>query len=93
MMFAVAPICKSDNGVMIAECDSKLFKTVQKMGMNVIALDDGIEYLGSVTIPMYATRNGLIEFVARNCALALNVEGRINGREQIVTPNSERKCA
>lgn len=93
MMFAVAPICKSDNGVMIAECDSKLFKTVQKLGMNVIALNEGIEYLGSVTIPIYATRNGLLEFVARNCALAVNVEGTINGREQIMISHSERKCA
>lgn len=93
MMFAVAPICKSDNGVMIAECDSKLFKTVRKLGMNVIALNDGIEYLGSVTIPMYATREGLFEFVIRNCALALNVEGSINNREQTMMPFSRKICA
>lgn len=82
MMYAVAPICKQENGIMIAECDSKLFKTVKNLGMKVIALNEGIEYLGSVTIPLYATSSGLVEFVVRNCALALNVEGTMNTGER-----------
>ena len=82
MMYAVAPICKQQNGIMIAECDSKLFRAVSNLGMDVIALNEGIEYLGSVTIPMYATSEGLTEFVIRNCALALNVDGKPNNRER-----------
>lgn len=93
MMYAVAPICKHENGIMIAECDSKLFKVVSNLGMNVIALNDGIEYLGSVTIPMYATRDGLIEFVARNCALALNVGGRGMKQENVAMAYNKNKMS
>ena len=82
MMYAVAPICKHEKGIMFAECDSKLFKTVNLLGIKAIALDEGIEYLGSVTIPMYATRDGMMEFVIRNCSLALNAEGSLNSVER-----------
>lgn len=93
MMYAVAPICRHKNGIMIAECDSKLFKAVQSLGMNVIALNNGMEYLGSVTIPMYATREGLIEFVARNCALALCVDGNMHAEDKTVSPYTEKMSA
>lgn len=93
MMYAVAPICKQENGIMIAECDSKLFRTVSSLGMDVIALNEGIEYLGSVTIPMYATSKGLTEFVIRNCSLALNVDGNMNTMERKIMPYSEKISA
>ncbi|MDR0613261.1 MAG: hypothetical protein LBG45_07275 [Dysgonamonadaceae bacterium] len=58
-----APICKHKKGIMFAECDRKLFKTVNSLGIKAIALGEGIEYLGSLTIPMYATCSCLISLV------------------------------
>lgn len=66
MMYALIPICKYDKGIMLAECDSKLFKTVNLLGLKAIALTDGVEYLGSVTIPIYATRKSIIAFINKN---------------------------
>ena len=57
-----APICKHKKGIMFAECDRKLFKTVNSLGIKAIALGEGIEYLGSLTIPMYATCSGMMDF-------------------------------
>ncbi|HBX20643.1 MAG TPA: hypothetical protein DEF88_09370 [Porphyromonadaceae bacterium] len=82
MMYAISPICKYEKGIMFAECDSKLFKTVNCLGLNAIALNNGMEYLGSVTIPMYATRKGMVEFVTRNSKLALHVEKSLNTYSQ-----------
>lgn len=77
MMYAIAPICRYEKGIMFAECDCKLFNTVNKLGLKAIALNSGIEYLGSVTIPMYATRDGMVEFVNRHSVLASNVESSL----------------
>ena len=73
MMYAVAPICKYHDGLMYAECDSKLFKAITGLGLEAKALDDGIEYLGSKTIPICIERNGMLEFMSRHCSLALNI--------------------
>jgi hypothetical protein len=81
MLYAIAPICKYDKGIMFAECDSKLFKIVRYLGMETIALSDGIEILGSLTIPTYTTRSGLTEFVLRNQSLVLEVESSLNCNE------------
>lgn len=93
MMYAVAPICKYEQGIMFAECDSKLFKTVNLMGLKAIALDDGVEYLGSVTIPMYATRDGIMEFVTRNHSLASNVKQSLNKTQNVSLPFNEKISA
>ena len=57
---------------MFAECDSKLFRIVNQLGFRAIALNEGIPYLGSDTIPMYSTRDGMLEFVERNMNLLLD---------------------
>ena len=73
IFYALAPICKVKNSILLAECDSKLFHVASHLGLNVIALDEGKEILGSTTIPMYATRDGMTEFIMNNCSLALHV--------------------
>ncbi|WP_246867122.1 hypothetical protein [Parabacteroides distasonis] len=62
MIFAIVPICKSLNGYMIAECDSKLLKIMNRLGIDTRRLGEGISYLGSETIPVYADRKGLLRF-------------------------------
>lgn len=73
MMYAVLPIYKNEKGIMFAECDKKLFKTVNLMGIKTTALSDGMEYLGSTTFPMYTIRDGLEEFISKNKELAISV--------------------
>ena len=64
MMYAVAPICKYQDGLMYAECDSKLLRAINGLGLEARTLDEGIEYLGSKTIPIYIERNGMLEFMS-----------------------------
>lgn len=78
MLHAISPICKYKKGIMFAECDNKLFKTVNHLGINAIALNEGIEYLGSLTIPMYATCNGMMEFYNQNRTLGTGVKNNFN---------------
>ena len=73
MMYAVAPICKYQDGLMFAECDSKLLRAINGLGLEARTLDEGIEYLGSKTIPICIERNGMLEFMSRHCSLALNI--------------------
>jgi hypothetical protein len=73
IFYALAPICRVKDSILLAECDSKLFHVASYLGLNVIALDEGKEILGSTTIPMYATRDGMTEFIMNNCSLALHI--------------------
>lgn len=73
IFYALAPICRVKDSILLAECDSKLFHVASHLGLNVIALDEGKEILGSTTIPMYATRDGMTEFIMNNCSLALHI--------------------
>lgn len=57
---------------MFAECDSKLFRIVNLLGFKAIAINNGIQYLGSKAIPMYSTRDGMLEFVEKNMNLLLD---------------------
>lgn len=71
MSSVISMICKNDNGVMLSECDSKLLKTLHLMNIAAMPLSDGIEYLGSLTIPMYVTRDGLEVFYNNHKQLSL----------------------
>lgn len=62
MVYAITPICKEVDSYMVAECDSKLLRVMEVLGIETIRLGDSIHYLGSETIPVYATRQGLLNF-------------------------------
>ncbi|MGV8135026.1 MAG: hypothetical protein AB2L20_07420 [Mangrovibacterium sp.] len=74
MLYAISPICKYENGIMFAECDRKLLRALNRLGINTTILGPGIKYLGSETIPIYTTRNELTGFLIKNFSLALNIE-------------------
>ena len=69
LLYALQPICNAEKGIVFAECDSKLLRTMRTMGIQVLHLANGIEYLGSETIPAYATRDGIESFFNRNKSL------------------------
>lgn len=66
LLYAMYPICDEERGIVFAECDSKLLRTMLLMGIQVKTLGESIEYLGSETIPVYATRDGLVDFFNKN---------------------------
>lgn len=62
MMYAIYPIYQEPDGYMIAECDSKLLRVMNLLGIKTVNLGKSICYLGSETIPVYADKKGLSAF-------------------------------
>ncbi|MGV3761650.1 hypothetical protein [Parapedobacter sp.] len=66
MACAIAPVCESENAVAYAECDSKLLRVLLALGINACPLGNSVNYLGSETIPIRMTHEGLWDFYYRN---------------------------
>jgi len=66
LTLAIVNICSYSNGIMVAECDSKLLRGLNMMGIKTKTLAPSIEYLGSETIPVYATHEWLSSFLLKN---------------------------
>ena len=66
MVFAINEVCKNENSVAIAECDSKLLRILNLLGLETITLADPIFYLGSETIPVLFTHESLRSFLEVN---------------------------
>lgn len=66
MVHAITPICKDQNSVAFAECDSKLLKVMNLMGIKADIIGDSINYLGSETIPVSMNYEGLKSFYDAN---------------------------
>lgn len=66
LLYAMRPVYESDNDLALAECDNKLLRTMRLMGIRVQSIGKSIEYLGSKTTPVYATRDGLANFFNKN---------------------------
>jgi hypothetical protein len=62
MMCAIYPIYQEYDGYMIAECDSRLLKVMNLLGIDTISLSESVHYLGSETIPVYSDKIGLSKF-------------------------------
>jgi hypothetical protein len=62
MMYAIHPIYQEQDGYMIAECDSKLLRVMNLLGIDTVRLSNGVHYLGSETIPVYVDKKGLKKF-------------------------------
>lgn len=69
MAYALNEVCQNENSVAIAECDAKLLKVLKLMGIEAITLAKPIHYLGSETIAVLLTYNGLKRFLDKNCHL------------------------
>lgn len=66
MVCAIAPICEQKNGVAFAECDSKLLRIMNMLGIKTEVIGTSVHYLGSETIPISMSYDGLKEFYRNN---------------------------
>ncbi|MFH6991513.1 hypothetical protein [Flavobacterium sp. FlaQc-48] len=69
MVCAIAPICEQKNGVAFAECDSKLLRIMNLLGIKAEVIGASINYLGSETIPIAMSYDGLKDFYQNNKSL------------------------
>ncbi|QOG01215.1 hypothetical protein [Flavobacterium sp. MDT1-60] len=69
MVCAIAPICEQKDGVAFAECDSKLLRIMNLLGIKAEVIGASINYLGSETIPIAMNYAGLEEFYYNNKSL------------------------
>ena len=81
MIYAISPICENVNSYMFAECDSKLLRVMDILGINTVNLRAGINYLGSETIPVIAQSHGLISFYKLFKHLTIRNNNRTNEDE------------
>lgn len=66
MICAITPVCKHKDTIVFAECDSKLRRIITLLGIESTVIGDSINYLGSETIPISMTYDGLIGFYNKN---------------------------
>lgn len=76
MMYAIYPIYQEKEGYMIAECDSKLLRIMNLLEIETIRLSNGVHYLGSETIPVYATGEGLHSFYHKHYHLCDSLDSK-----------------
>lgn len=73
MLYAISPIFQHSQGVLLAEADEKLLRVMKALKIDVQPLSKGKEYIGSMTIPIMVTKEGLTEFMLRNVFMAFDV--------------------
>jgi hypothetical protein len=69
MVCAISPICQHKGNIAFAECDSKLLRVLRLLGIKANVIGESIDYLGSETIPVSMSYDGLIEFYNANKGL------------------------
>ena len=69
MVCAISPICQNKGNIAFAECDSKLLRVLRLLGIKANVIGESIDYLGSETIPVSMSYDGLIEFYNANKGL------------------------
>jgi len=69
MVYAIAPVCEHEGNIAFAECDSKLLRILTMMGIKATRLGESVDYLGSETIPIAMSYDGLIDFYNKNKGL------------------------
>jgi len=82
---SIISVCNHPKNVAFAECDSKLLKTLNLIGINAKILGEPVTYLGSKTYPILLEYNGLIDFYNQN------IEKQKRYLMHIYEPNSIRK--
>lgn len=74
MLYAISPIFRHTNGVVLAETDERLLRVMQAMRIKATPLAAGKEYIGSMTLPILITKEGLNEFLLNNISIAFNIQ-------------------
>jgi hypothetical protein len=73
MVCAITPICKHKENIAFAECDSKLLRILNLLGIKTTVIGESINYLGSETIPIAMMYAGVINFYNENKHLVADV--------------------
>lgn len=71
-------ICEHKGNVAFAECDNKLLRVLNLLGVKTMVIGDSVNYLGSETIPIAITYDGVIDFYTKNKTLVMNGESKSN---------------
>lgn len=87
MVCAIAPICARENAVAFAEIDSKLLRVLRALGIKATVVGESVDYLGSETIPVCMSHEGLISFYERNKHLVATATST-NQNEACTLPQS-----
>lgn len=66
-------ICSHKGNVAFAECDTKLLRILKLFGVKAMIIGDSVNYLGSETIPIAMTCDGIIDFYNKNKHLVKDV--------------------
>ena len=66
LVCAAAPVCQNEGNIAFAECDSKLLRILNLLGVKATVLGEPVNYLGSETIPISMSYDGLIDFYNQN---------------------------
>lgn len=69
MVCATAPIFESKIGFVFAECDSKLLRVMNFMGIKTNVIGPSLNYLGSETIPVCMSYDDIKDFYLKNKSL------------------------
>ena len=88
MMCAIKPVCSHPNGIAFAECDVKLLKTLNLLGIETIIIGSSINYLGSETIPIALKTQGLLDFYYKNIAIISSAESLLGNHSNVGLPKS-----
>jgi hypothetical protein len=66
-------ICSHNGNIAFAECDSKLLRILNLLGVKTTVIGDSVNYLGSETIPIAMDYEGIIGFYNKNKHLVADV--------------------
>jgi len=66
MVCAIAPILTHKDNIAFAECDKKLLRVMSLLGIKAKVVGKSIQYLGSETVPVSFSYEGLIGFYENN---------------------------
>ena len=59
-------ICKNNKNIAFAEIDSKLLRILRLLGLKAMVIGESVDYLGSETIPIAMTSEGIMSFYNKN---------------------------
>lgn len=63
---AISPICDNERSITLAECDQKLLRTLETLGINAQIIGKPKMHLESITYPVLFSYHTLLSFLLRN---------------------------
>lgn len=94
MLYAITPIFRYSQGVLLAEADAKLLRVMCALRIDAQPLATGREYIGSLTVPIMVTREGLAPFFLSHMSMLakLHLEGGGASQPDMVKPIESSKA-